>query len=39
MNSTWGGHVLRTEESDAAKKIFCTKTGGKMGENTVEVMG
>jgi len=39
MNSTWGGHVLRAEESDAAKKIFCTKTGGKMGENTVEVMG
>jgi len=29
MNSTWGGHVLRTEESDHAKKVFCTKRGGK----------
>jgi len=29
MNSTWDGHVLRTEESDPAKKVFCTKRGGK----------
>jgi len=29
MNSTWGGHVLRTAESDHAKKVFCTNRGGK----------
>ena len=29
MNSTWDGHVLRTAESDHAKKVFCTETGVK----------
>jgi len=25
---TWAGHVLGMEESDPAKKVFCTKPGG-----------
>jgi len=26
---TWAGHVLRMEESDPAKKVCCSKAGGK----------
>jgi len=36
VNSTWGGHVLRTEESDHAKKFFCTKRGGKTDRGTTQ---
>ena len=32
MNNTWDGHMLRTEESDPAKKVFIRKEEEKQTE-------
>jgi len=36
-NSTWDGYVLRTEESDPAKIVFCTKTEGKTNRGRTQL--